>query len=209
MADEQRINYTGNSFKEKDEQTAPPRKPAVEKITSGEVIEKKPSMWKKISTTFTGDDATSVGQYVVVEILVPAVKNMLSDMVSQGAERFLFGENRARSSSNSSRVGYTPYNRMSSSSRRDERPATPARRPGHDYEDIILGSRTDADQVLDRMTDLVREYDWASVSDLKALVGITGSYVDDKYGWNDLRDARIHRVREGWLLEMPRTIALN
>lgn len=75
----------------------------------------------------------------------------------------------------------------------------------HDFSDIILASRADAEEVLDRLRDLVSQYDVATVNDLYDLVGLTGEFTDDKWGWTDLRTASVRVVRGGYLLNLPRT----
>ena len=79
----------------------------------------------------------------------------------------------------------------------------------HNFDGIILESRREAEEVIDRLGDLIDNYDAATVSDLYELVGITGSFTDDKWGWTDIRSAGIRRVREGYLLQLPRTEPLR
>ena len=48
-----------------------------------------------------------------------------------------------------------------------------------------------------------------SVMDLYDLVGITGQYTDNKYGWTNLRNAEPVRTRDGYMLKLPRAIPLK
>jgi hypothetical protein len=82
-------------------------------------------------------------------------------------------------------------------------------RAQHDFSDIILASRADAEDVLDRLRDLINQYEMATVSDLYDLVGLTGEFTDDKWGWYDLRSAAVQAVRGGYLLRLPRTQPLT
>ena len=59
------------------------------------------------------------------------------------------------------------------------------------------------------MEELISMYGLVSVADLYELVGITGSYTDNKYGWYDIRSASVVRVRDGYLLKFPKAIPLN
>ena len=41
------------------------------------------------------------------------------------------------------------------------------------------------------------------------LVGITGQYTDNNYGWTNLRNAEPVRTRDGYMLKLPRAIPLK
>jgi hypothetical protein len=56
---------------------------------------------------------------------------------------------------------------------------------------------------------LIDTYGIVSVADFYDLVGITGNYTDNKYGWNNIHSASIVRVREGYMIKLPRALALN
>lgn len=214
MPDEKRIvstNYPGNANVGKEKPVKPDAKPEekkLERVTTSDVIARKPSLGKRIAQSFSGEDMHSVGGYLLFDVALPALKNTISDMVSQGIERMLFGDSRPTSG----RRTYTNYNRPSSVSRppweRDrEEPRSISRqaRANHTFDEIVLPSRGEAEMVLDRLSDQIEKYDVATVSDLYELVGITGSFTDDKWGWTDLRSARVRQVREGYLLDLPRT----
>jgi hypothetical protein len=81
-------------------------------------------------------------------------------------------------------------------------------RSRHDFDEIVLQSRTEAEEVIDRLFDLVSRYDTATVADLYELVGIQGSHTDHKWGWTDLRGADVSRTRDGYLLDLPDPIPL-
>ena len=166
---------------------------------------------------FIGGDSRTVGAYLVYDVLLPAAKDTIADAMSQGVERMLFGEVRSTSRRVANRRGqsnYTNYTRYAASSppwetRRAE--AIPSRRARatHNFDEIIIATRVEAEQVIDRLFDLVSQYESATVADLYELVGITGSYTDDKWGWTDLRGAGATRVRNGYLLDLPRPEALD
>lgn len=82
-------------------------------------------------------------------------------------------------------------------------------RSTHDFDEIILATRVEAEEVVDRLFDLVGRYESASVSDLYSLVGISGNFTDEKWGWTDLRGAGVERVRNGYLLDLPRPEPLD
>ena len=59
------------------------------------------------------------------------------------------------------------------------------------------------------MDELIATYGLVSVADLYDLVGIAGSYTDNKYGWTDIRNASVVRVRDGYVIKLPRALPLN
>ena len=73
----------------------------------------------------------------------------------------------------------------------------------------MLESRGEADAVLSRMDEIMEEYDIVRVADLYDLVGITGDYTDNKYGWTNIRDAKVVRVRDGYKIQLPRAMPLK
>jgi hypothetical protein len=146
-------------------------------------------------------------------VIIPATKNLITDMVSQGIERLMFGDSKSRSSriSGGRSTNYTSYNKMYSGATRSDidrpdggRKMSERGRRTHDFDEVILEDRGEAEQVLDTLIEAIAEYDFATVTDLYDLVGITGSYVDDKWGWSDLRGSEVRRVREGYLLSLPK-----
>ena len=59
------------------------------------------------------------------------------------------------------------------------------------------------------MDDILEKYGMVSVADLYDLVGVTGNYTDNKYGWTNLSNAEIVRVRDGYQIKLPRARVLD
>jgi hypothetical protein len=210
-------SFPSNSHKTKmaDEGAQPDEREKVKKVVTSEVIQRKKPLGKRLAETFVGGDAHSVMGYVVFDVLVPAAKDAVADAFSQGIERMLFGDSRSTSRRSGSRPsggpnGYVSYNRMSQSSpREDPRGISRKARANHEFDEIILATRAEAEEVIERLFDLVEQYEVATVADLYELVGITGSYTDGKWGWDDMRGARVERRRDGYLLNLPKTKAVD
>jgi len=77
------------------------------------------------------------------------------------------------------------------------------------YNDVILESKNNAEEVLCHLVDNIHEYGAASVGDFYELVGITASFKDSKYGWTDLSNARVVRVKNGYALDLPKAKMLD
>lgn len=209
------IDYPSNSVKNKTDPLpaangTQEEKERPAKAIAGDAKVRKKGLVSRLSENWFSDDIGTVVNYVVMDVLLPAAKNMVSDAVSQGIERMLFGDARPRSS----RPGYTNYGARSSTPAGgrvvDPRPPLSRQaRANHDFSDIILTTRTDAENTLERLRDIIQEYRMATVADLYDLVGLTGVFTDNKWGWEDLRSASIRPVRGGYILNLPRTIALD
>lgn len=215
-------NYPGNSNKAKApaEETPEPKK-IEQVVASGGVSRRKTPLGRRLAETFIGGDARTVGGYVVLEVLVPAARDMIADAFTQGIERMIYGE--VKSSSRriggrpSGQNGYVSYNRIAQSNNRpksglDEfRRREPDRRSraNHDFDEIIIATRAEAEAVITRLYDILEQYDVATVGDLYELVGITPSYTDAKWGWAQLAGAGVVRVRDGYLLDLPKPQAVE
>jgi hypothetical protein len=199
-----------------DQQDTEEKPEKLQKIITGGVKTKKRSFGKKMAETFLEDDTKSVTSYILHDVLIPAAKAMISDMVGGGIEMLLFGERR-RGSSSIRRDGsrsYTSYGSYYRSDSRDNRPPSgreisKTARARHEFDDVVLDTRGEAEDVLSRLVDLTMDYGQATVADLYDLVGITGSFTDNKWGWTDLRSASVSRVRDGYLINLPRTQPLD
>jgi hypothetical protein len=198
---------TNNLGKDVDPNSKVERK-KLESVVEGEVIQRKRSLWRKFTETFTGDDAKSVGQYVFFDVMVPAFKEMVVDMGREGLERMFFGDSRHHGRSSSERKPYTPYGNVSYRGR-DERDREPERsfsrrdRASHNFKEIVLPTRGEAEEVIERLGDAIEQYGTATVEDLYDLVGISGSFTDVKYGWTTARGMSADRVRNGFYLNLP------
>ena len=73
----------------------------------------------------------------------------------------------------------------------------------------MLESRGEAEEVITRMDELIETYGVVSVADLYDLVGKTCEYTDNKYGWTNVRNAEPIRVRDGWMLRLPKALPLK
>nr|DAD58014.1 MAG TPA: hypothetical protein [Caudoviricetes sp.] len=198
------MDYAPNSHKAKEEkaQTEAPERKKLEKVVTGKVKTKKRNEMSKLGEIFIAEDARNVKSYILMDVLVPAVKKAISDIVTNGIDMLLFGEGgRTRKTSSASTVSYRNYYDQKDTRRDYSNTRT---RTGYSYDDIILETRGEAEEVLARMDELIETYGIVSVADLYDLVGKTCNYTDNKYGWTNIRNAEPIRVRDGYMLKMPK-----
>lgn len=199
--------YKSNSHRSKEGRTeALTDRKKVEKVVHGRVRTKPKSGVSKITDVFISEDAANVKSYIVMDVLVPAVKKAISDIVRDGIDMILYGESRGRKSSSAS--GYVSYRDYSRSDDRD-RFRDSRSRSSYAHDDIILDSRGEAEEVLTRMDELIDTYGNVSVADLYDLVGKSSEYTDNKYGWMNIRNAEPIRVRDGYMLKLPKALPIN
>lgn len=200
-------DYKPNSNRFKAEQKNKAKAPEkVEKVVTGKVVTKKKSAFSKFTDEIISEDAKNVKSYVFGEVLIPAIKKAISDIVTDGIDMILYGESRKGSRrSPADRVSYTSYSSRGSGSR-DNRAVLSNR---YSYDDIVLDNRADAQDVLERMDEIVETYGVVTVADLKDLVGISGVYTDNKYGWTSTQAMDIVRTRDGYMIKTPRAIPID
>ena len=199
------LNNSYNAREKRPEGSGPPDK-KLEKVVSGEAKTRKKSEVKKFANIFVPEDVENVKSYILIDVIVPGIKNAIADAVSI----MLFGEAGRLGGRNNkgSRASYQRYYDDRRDDRRDY--GRPRAVSGFDYDDIVFDTRGDADLVLDQMESAIHQYSLVSVADLYDLAGITcRSYTANKYGWTDLRGAKVVRVRDGYILELPRTVQIN
>ncbi len=199
--------YKPNSHKSKEEQRESVPEKKVEKVIAGTVKSKKKNEIQKFAEVFISEDVGNVKSYILLDVLVPAIKKAISDIITNGLDMILYGETgKTKSNSIASKVSYRSYYDRGN----DGRDYSSARtKTGYNYDDIILDNRGEAEDVLSRMDELISTYGLVSVADLYDLVGITCNYTDNKYGWTDIRSAQPIRVRDGYMLKLPKALPLN
>jgi hypothetical protein len=207
-----RVDYPANSklSREKNKAELKDREP-LQKIVSSPVDHRKRGMFSEVLKTFLVEDSESIVRYLVMDVLVPAAKNTISEVVTQALQQAFWG-GRGQAVSGS-RPGYTSYTRTSTTGRTVG--AEPARtlsrqaRSSHDVSNVIIKTRGEAEDVIDMLRTMIDQYQMASVNDLYDLLGLTSDFTDAKWGWTDLRGASVRPVHGGYVLDLPNTIALT
>lgn len=199
--------YKPNSHKYKEDQNRSSPEKKVEKVIAGTVKSKKKSEIRKFTDVFISEDIDNVKSYILLDVLIPAIKKAISDIVTNGIDMILYGETgKIKSNSTASKVSYRSYY----DGRNGRRDYSAIRtKISYNYDDIIFDNRGEAEDVLSRMDELISTYGLVSVADLYDLVGVTGNYTDNKYGWTNIRSASVIRVRDGYMLKLPKALPLD
>ena len=198
------IQYPSNSHKSKQEQKQGGERKKMEKVTTGTVKTKNNEL-RKFRDVFIAEDAKTVKDHLWMDVLVPNVKKIIVDLIQDGISLLVYGTTGTRK--NNTPAGRVSYGSLYKT--QNERRPQEGLRTSYNYADVTLESRADAEDVLDRLREAINEYGSASVADLYDLIGITGEFTDNKYGWVNLANADIQRVRDGYLLKLPKALPLN
>lgn len=196
-------DYKPNSNRLREEQKVQEKR--VEKpVVKGTAVVKKKSALSKFADEFISEDAKNVKSYVLGEVLIPSIKKAICDIVIDSINMILYGGTRGdRRRSTADRVSYSSFSRSESRPLREARSA-------YSFDDIRLETRGEAQEVLDRMDELMEAYGLVRVADFYDLVGVTGNYTDNKYGWTNIRSAEIVRLRDGgYVIKLPRAMQID
>lgn len=210
-------DYPGNSKDQVPRPAASKEPPKnIESVISSTAVARKRGLGKRVKEIFIGGDSKSVFQYVIAEVLVPQIKDMLTEGVSSGVERLIYGDSARRPRMGGRPGGPRPTSYHTMAQRGNNpigRATQPERRPAslrsHGIEDVLLSTRVEADLVLERMFDLLEKYQVVLVSDLYSLVDWSATHIDHKWGWRDLHNASVQRVHDGYVLNLPRPEPLD
>lgn len=192
------VSLPGNTDKAK-EGTSPEKK-----VIAKATVQKKSAI-KEALRTFFVQDIPAIAEHLVIDVAIPAAKNAITDMVTQGIQQLLYGEVDPRrrptsgytSYSSSSRVNRgTSYYESRRSERRQPKPTN--------VEDLVFDTRGDAVDVIEYVAEQIEEYGQVSVADLMSSVGIQPRYTDERWGWTTTDAFEIRQIREGWLVSADR-----
>ena len=206
-------DYKSNSDKARQEQQSEKK---VEAVITGAAKTRKKGEMQKFADVFIAEDANNVKSYILMEVIVPAVKKAISDIVNTGIDivntsidMILYGEaGRSKKNGTASKVSYRNY--YDQGTDRVRAGSVGNRRNTPDYDDILFDTRGDAEAVLDAMNDIISQYGTVSVSDFYDLARVPNdNFTMNRYGWTNIGGATAVRVRDGYILKLPRAIPLN
>ena len=200
--------YKPNSHKAKKEQQQKPPK-EIQKVVTGNVKSKEQPMAKKMAKSFLADDLSNVKSYIILDVLIPTIKEAVSQIIKNGSDMLIFGDVKPLGGK---RAGYN-YNGISSSKSMVKSPhKTANRRAMHDFREVTFETRADAMEVLSQLNELIENYGSATVEDFYIFIGEgkTAKYTDRKWGWTNLEGRNIERVLGGgYMIDLPPAEALE
>ena len=184
-----------------------------EPVVKGKAKIKKKSEMQKLKDVFVQEDIDNVKSYVLFDVLIPGIKRIVFDTITNALKMSMFGEKgqASKPSSSGTKIRYGGY---------FEQPEDDGRRrsirsgSGMNYDEITFENRDDAEGVLRAMQGSIIQYGIVSVGDLYDFADLpTSNFTMLKYGWKDLGDARVVQVRDGsgfgYALKLPKAVPLQ
>lgn len=197
-----------------DKPKAKPKQEAV--IKEGSVVVKKQSAWRRAKHRIFEEEGAELKEYVVNDVLVPSIKDTISNIICNGIDILLYGEARHIGQRRSGGIlgGVPRYgNYVSYNSINTAKPNSVGVRPSMAnsagfrnnlaLDDFIFQTKYDAEDILDRLSTILTDYGVVTVADLYEMCGLVAPYTYNNYAWRDLSTAGVRLTRDGYLLSLP------
>ncbi len=201
--------YTPNSHKYKEEQrNAVPEEKRVTKVVKNPVKTKKNEV-RRLADIFISEDVANVKEYIFMDVLVPAIKKAIFDIVTNGIDMFLYGSTgRNKNTVSGTKVNYRTYYEQKNTSGYHGSESV-KNRNGFEYDDIIFSSRGEAEAVKQQMQAAIKKYGFVTVADLYDMVDQPAPYTSQKYGWIDVSNTEVARYRGDYMLKLSRAVPID
>lgn len=176
-------------------------------IGKDKIVSTKKPLSKKFAETFISEDAKDVKSWLIMDVIIPGIQSTIMDILSM----MFYGEVNSRGRGrrydrDNGRVNYGDYYKGSSSGRsrksRNDRDNRYDSDDHVDFRNIVLRYREDAERIIEEMRGRIHTNNSVSIAELLDLVGVTGRYTDNNWGWDNERDIGIRRVSTGFLIDV-------
>lgn len=197
-----------NSGKRQEEQKK--ERPQVNKVINGGVVGNRHEPIKKVGQLFFAEDMHSIKNYVIYDVIIPAIKNIVADSVTNSISMALFGDFRSgtnrsgAATSLNSPTKYATVFRMGESPKRAN-----VSQSRFFFENPIVESTEDAQTVIRDLQDLIEAQEYATVADLYSMLGLKSESTYNNYGWYSISKAKPIPVKDGWVINLPKPVVLN
>lgn len=184
----------------------------VEKVAKGEVKLQK-TFPNRLKEDLELEDNSEVGNFIWRDIVIPKLKDFVYELFTGALEKKMYGTSsggRRGVSRRNESVSYNRYYKSDSSSH--NRSDNSSNDKNLDYKDLMFYERSDAEDCLSTLCDLIDQYGEASIGDLYDAAGITQDdnfAKNNGYGWKNLASATVRRVKDGYILDLPRAKYLD
>lgn len=207
------VQYKPNSHRSKEAQNAgaapaQPERPKPEKVISGKAVAKPKGKLAQIAGNFIVEDFKKVKEYIIKDVILPTLKDMLWTSIARGSERMLYGE--SGHSPKNSKLGHINYGGIFKQVVSNGDPARSTNRQ-HFLDSIILDDYGDAQRVLAAMEAYIAKYGSVTVAELHEFIDEPmGDYTNTQWGWRSVNTVTITRVSDGkYKINLPEAVSLK
>lgn len=196
------VGYPSNSHKARAEREK--NKPVVTKRP----VRHKESVGEKLVKAFLPTDGKDVGEYLLYDVLIPGLQQMIVMGVTGGVTQLFNGQ---KIDPNLYRQGTRTYVDYTNPSRKVSNATRERTRSRYDFSTLVFDSRTEAEAVLRAMDEIILTYGEVTCRDFLEFAGEPSEFTDAKYGWRDISRAYIEPARSwgGFVIKLPPVRALD
>jgi len=191
--------------------------PVVNPVVTGTTkIRRKNWLQRTGELLFAQTDSSTVGQYLVTDIIVPYFRKVIFDLVTSTVDMFLYG---GSAPTNRPAPGgrYTNYNAGYTYNRPQQIPQNTKGVNAitgteiFNFEKVYFDSKRDAMAVLDSMCEILSRYSLVTVAQFYSLANQEIDNVQaNKFGWFDLSGADVVRDFSGsFFIKLPKACPLD
>lgn len=158
-------------------------------------IPKEKSGFKKFSDAFLPRSDVSIGDFLIQDIIVPAIKRGITSIV----DILLYGRpasgnyyNYTNNPITGSRVSYKDYKSMSTAASKYQQTMNQrSTRQSYNFEDAIIPTRQEASDALNRMQEVLDVWGKVRVTEWCNIISIPVDYTLHSYGWTEIGNPKI------------------
>lgn len=170
---------------------------------------KDPTFKEKLRDAFISDEVHDVKDHMVFNVVIPAIKETLRNLVVNTVDMTLFGKIRTTKPTEQ-RGGstYIQYDRAYNSPQdytKQSRPQSGAPIRVTELDRIVFADKNDAIEVLNYLFENVEEYHVASVADFLGAANQQIQAIHHKWGWYSLNGSSVEQLPDGgYVIRLPR-----
>lgn len=188
------VNY--NAIKKQDPDT-PDGKPMTSDINARI---RKTSSSRKFLNAIVPEAKGNIREFIVYDLLVPYIRDLIRNTIVRSTDMIFYGTSQEKDSKRNYRNYSDPSYKRYASPAREER-----RRGNSRYvEDIVFGTRADAERLLSKLKAIIADDGYCRVADVYDELRLAGNgHTDNDFGWYDLREAYPRPCDDGWEIIFP------
>ena len=190
------------------------------KTIEGKAVVKEKGFFAKLGEVFLSEDAKNVKSYIFKDVVIPAIKDTIVNIIQTGTEMLFYGETRASNISKRARGGNNTYVSYSSYYERGPKDRPTVRpnsdRVRSDSREFIYPTRGQAEDALHLLRECLEDYQVATVADLCRISNtetdtlMSDQWTDNDWGWYDLSGAYVKRIfGNQFLLVLPKPVYIR
>lgn len=191
--------------------------PKKEEIHIEGAVERKKTLGRKFKDTFLAEDISDIKDHLYEDIIKPSAQNLafdiaesITDSIRDGFEMAIFGRSSSRSrkkrrkgsDSNTIFVDYGDYYSSENSRERERREQS---RNSNNVKEYLFPTKDSAQSALELMSDYIQEHRVLSVGKYYEFLRKPTKAPDYNYGWSDISSAKIEKVDDGFMINLPKT----